>query len=95
MGVVNSGFGERPRASDPRLPPGQTLAEDWPVLTAGPTPDLDEHEWSFTITTEGGTEQRSRPRAWVLRSLHSRYACSGQDTRVCTSESIIETAAES
>ena len=58
MGVVNSGFGGRPRASDPRLPPGQTLAEDWPVLTAGPTPDLGEREWSFTITTEGGIEHR-------------------------------------
>ena len=56
--VVNSGFGGRPRASDPRLPPGQSLAEDWPVLTAGPTPDLDEREWSFTITTEGGIEHR-------------------------------------
>ena len=56
--VVNSGFEGRPRASDPRLPPGQTLAEDWPVLTAGPTPDVGEHEWSFTITTEGGIEHR-------------------------------------
>jgi DMSO/TMAO reductase YedYZ molybdopterin-dependent catalytic subunit len=58
MSIVNSGFGGSSRASDPRLPPGQTLAEDWPVLTAGPTPDLDESEWSFTITTEGGIEHR-------------------------------------
>ena len=57
MGVVNSGFGGGPRASD-RLPPGQTLAEDWPVLTAGPTPDIAESEWSFTITTEDGVEHR-------------------------------------
>lgn len=58
MGIINSGFGGRRGASDSRLPPGQTLVYDWPVLSAGPTPDVSEEEWSFTITTEGGVEHR-------------------------------------
>ena len=54
MPVINSGFGGRRGASDARLPPGQTLVDDWPVLTAGLTPDIEAHEWTFTITTETG-----------------------------------------
>ena len=32
-----------------RLPPGQYLTEDFPVLSAGPTPRLDLERWSFTV----------------------------------------------
>ncbi len=32
-----------------RLPPGQYLTEDFPVLSAGPTPRLDLKRWSFSI----------------------------------------------
>ena len=56
MAVVNLGFGGRRGSSDPRLPPGQTLVGDWPVLSAGPTPDVATDEWSFTITTETGAQ---------------------------------------
>jgi len=56
MPVINSGFGSRRGAGNPRLPPGQTLVDDWPVLTAGLTPDIGTHEWTFTITTETGAE---------------------------------------
>ena len=52
MGVINGGFGGRHGSSDPRLPPGQTHVYDWPVLSTGPTPNVDEGRWSFTITTE-------------------------------------------
>jgi len=38
MGVVTPGFQGRARSGNPRLPPGQYLAEDFPVLSAGPTP---------------------------------------------------------
>ena len=34
-----------------RLPPGQTLTQDFPVLSAGPTPHLDLQRWSFTVKT--------------------------------------------
>ncbi|TDN93004.1 sulfite oxidase-like oxidoreductase [Microbacterium sp. BK668] len=52
MAVFSRGFGARRRESDPRLPPGQYLTEDFPVLSAGPTPDIDLDEWRFTIRTE-------------------------------------------
>jgi DMSO/TMAO reductase YedYZ molybdopterin-dependent catalytic subunit len=66
MAVINSGFGGRRGASDARLPPGQTLVDDWPVLTAGLTPDIEAHEWTFTITTETGTEH-----GWDWNALHN------------------------
>jgi hypothetical protein len=37
MGIVSPGFSGRGR-STPDLPPGQYLSEDFPVLSAGPTP---------------------------------------------------------
>ncbi|MEI7970774.1 MAG: sulfite oxidase-like oxidoreductase [Betaproteobacteria bacterium] len=33
----------------PRLPPGQFLTEDFPVLSFGPTPFVDLNEWRFTL----------------------------------------------
>ena len=33
-----------------RLPPGQHIVEDWPVLTYGPTPRKSETDWRFCIT---------------------------------------------
>lgn len=38
-----------------RLPPGQYLTEDFPVLSAGPTPRVPWDRWEFTIATEAGT----------------------------------------
>ena len=54
MAVISRGFGARRRESDPRLPPGQYLTEDFPVLSAGPTPRIDLDEWRFDIRTESG-----------------------------------------
>ncbi|MFT7840331.1 sulfite oxidase-like oxidoreductase [Saccharothrix sp. BKS2] len=55
MGIVSPGFrGRRRPAAD--LPPGQHLAEDFPVLSAGPTPRVDRDRWRFTVTTETGEE---------------------------------------
>jgi DMSO/TMAO reductase YedYZ molybdopterin-dependent catalytic subunit len=49
--VVSRGFGGRRRGSAD-LPPGQYLTEDFPVLSAGPTPRIDTGEWAFAIRTE-------------------------------------------
>ena len=49
MSFVTRGFSGRNRERDPRLPPGQTKVEDWPVLSAGPTPRIDTADWSFTV----------------------------------------------
>jgi DMSO/TMAO reductase YedYZ molybdopterin-dependent catalytic subunit len=53
MAVVTRGFTGRGR-TDPKLPPGQYLTEDFPVLSAGPTPRIDLDKWQFTVTTETG-----------------------------------------
>jgi DMSO/TMAO reductase YedYZ molybdopterin-dependent catalytic subunit len=54
VGVVTPGFHGRARSGNPRLPPGQYLAEDFPVLSAGPTPRVRTETWEFTVTTETG-----------------------------------------
>jgi len=59
MSFITRGFTGRGRERDPRLPPGQSLVEDWPVLSAGPTPDVSTEEWSFSIRTENGVTQWS------------------------------------
>ena len=55
--VVSRGFSGR-RRSAPDLPPGQYLTEDFPVLTAGPTPRVPLDQWELTITTETGQVYR-------------------------------------
>lgn len=55
MAVISRGFGGRRRESDPRIPPGQYLTHDFPVLSAGPTPSISTDEWSFAILTETGS----------------------------------------
>jgi len=32
-----------------RVPPGQHVVTDFPVLTAGPTQHIDQHSWTFTL----------------------------------------------
>ena len=51
MSPISRGFtGRRRSTTDPsRVPPGQYLTGDFPVLSAGPTPHTPLQEWSFTI----------------------------------------------
>jgi DMSO/TMAO reductase YedYZ molybdopterin-dependent catalytic subunit len=58
MGIVSPGFRGRPRGSSPQLPPGQYLTNDFPVLSAGPTPRVPLDRWEFTIGTESGQAHR-------------------------------------
>jgi DMSO/TMAO reductase YedYZ molybdopterin-dependent catalytic subunit len=58
MAVFTRGFGGRAREQDDRLPPGQFLTEDFPVLSAGPTPRIDTDAWEFQIRTETGETHR-------------------------------------
>ncbi|MFC4905848.1 sulfite oxidase-like oxidoreductase [Actinomadura gamaensis] len=44
----------REREADDRLPPGQYLTEDFPVLSAGPTPRIDQGTWSLAVESEAG-----------------------------------------
>jgi DMSO/TMAO reductase YedYZ molybdopterin-dependent catalytic subunit len=51
MSPISRGFtGRRRPVVDPaRVPPGQYVTGDFPVLSAGPTPHTPLDEWSFTI----------------------------------------------
>ncbi len=61
MPPISRGFSGRKRMdADPsRIPPGQYLTPDFPVLSAGPTPHTPLEQWSFTI--DGEVEQ---PASW-------------------------------
>jgi DMSO/TMAO reductase YedYZ molybdopterin-dependent catalytic subunit len=49
---VSRGFRGKQRSSDQaaRTPPGQHLVNDFPVLSAGPTPRIDLVKWRFALT---------------------------------------------
>ena len=36
-----------------RLPPGQYVTTDFPVLSAGPTPQIKLEDWTFAIQMDG------------------------------------------
>jgi DMSO/TMAO reductase YedYZ molybdopterin-dependent catalytic subunit len=56
MSFVTRGFKGRRRMEGPsgRVPPGQYVTGDFPVLSAGPTPRISLDEWRFTVTGAGG-----------------------------------------
>jgi len=52
---ISRGFrGRKPPVQSDRIPPGQHLVPDFPVLSAGPTPHTPLSEWSFSLD-KGGT----------------------------------------
>jgi DMSO/TMAO reductase YedYZ molybdopterin-dependent catalytic subunit len=59
---VSRGFRGRSRSDAPRdrVPPGQYVTDDFPVLSAGPTPRTPLEEWTFTIAGE-----IDEPRRWT------------------------------
>jgi DMSO/TMAO reductase YedYZ molybdopterin-dependent catalytic subunit len=51
MPPISRGFrGRRPQVDATRVPPGQYVTTDFPVLSAGPTPHTPLDEWTFGIT---------------------------------------------
>jgi DMSO/TMAO reductase YedYZ molybdopterin-dependent catalytic subunit len=58
MGIISRGFTGRRKATDKKLPPGQYLTTDFPVLSAGPTPHVPLEAWEFTIEEDGKVLQR-------------------------------------
>jgi DMSO/TMAO reductase YedYZ molybdopterin-dependent catalytic subunit len=61
MAPISRGFrGRRRREIDPaRVPPGQYVVDDFPVLSAGPTPRTQLDVWSLTI--QGAVDE---PASW-------------------------------
>jgi DMSO/TMAO reductase YedYZ molybdopterin-dependent catalytic subunit len=75
--IVSRGFLGRRRTASADLPPGQYLTEDFPVLSAGPTPKIRLEEWQFALTTETGAvrkwswaEFRALPSVTVTTDIH-------------------------
>ena len=64
MAIVSRGFRSRRREPDQRVPPGQYVTDDFPVLSAGPTPRIDTDRWSFELVTEHGERV-----SWSWREL--------------------------
>jgi DMSO/TMAO reductase YedYZ molybdopterin-dependent catalytic subunit len=54
MPPISRGFRGRRREDAPsdRVPPGQYVTDDFPVLSAGPTPHTSLDDWDLTITGE-------------------------------------------
>ena len=49
LAIISRGFFGRRSAADVKLPPGQYLTTDFPVLSAGPTPHVPLDRWEFVI----------------------------------------------
>jgi DMSO/TMAO reductase YedYZ molybdopterin-dependent catalytic subunit len=58
MVVISRGFSGRRSEADVKLPPGQYLTTDFPVLSAGPTPHVSLDEWEFTVDDGTNVLQR-------------------------------------
>src|SRR3712207_1889713 len=89
-GFFSRGFlGRRrdPEVAD-RLPPGQYLTHDFPVLSAGPTLYPRQDRWDFTVDGAVETPQRwnwaefhSLPREPIMADIHCVTKWSKFDTR--------------
>lgn len=89
MAFVSRGFRGRRRSEDTsgRVPPGQHLTDDFPVLSAGPTPRTPLSEWSFSITGAldeprrwSWDEFRALPAETITRDIHCVTTWSKLDT---------------
>jgi DMSO/TMAO reductase YedYZ molybdopterin-dependent catalytic subunit len=77
--MVTRGFTSKPPAAEhsDRIPPGQHLVENFPVLTAGPTPRVSLGDWSFTLKVGprpvkrwSWTEFQALPQTKMTRDIH-------------------------
>jgi DMSO/TMAO reductase YedYZ molybdopterin-dependent catalytic subunit len=108
MSFISRGFKGRPRdqTAGGRLPPGQYLVGDFPVLSAGPTPHTALAHWTFSITGEVDDPKqwtweqfRALPTETVTKDIHCVTKWSKLDTTwegvsVDTLLDGVETAAE-
>ena len=74
---ISRGFRSRQNDQTPRnrVPPGQYVTTDFPVLSAGPTPHVPLDQWTFTI--KGGVEPVSWTRAERGRVIWRRAVVGG------------------
>ena len=90
MSFISRGFrGRRRMDVDPgRLPPGQYVTDDFPVLSAGPTPVIPLKDWRFTIEgvvkepkTWTWDEFRALPTEQVTADIHCETKWTKLDTK--------------
>jgi DMSO/TMAO reductase YedYZ molybdopterin-dependent catalytic subunit len=77
--VATRGFQGRrpPTSSAARVPPGQSVTSDFPVLSAGPTAHVRTEDWNFTLkvgpkaaATWTWDEFNALPKTRVTRDIH-------------------------
>ena len=77
--MATRGFTGRQSGSEPsgRIPPGQHLVDNFPVLTAGPTPRIEPADWTFTLKVGprpvkawNWSEFNALPRTKMTRDIH-------------------------
>jgi DMSO/TMAO reductase YedYZ molybdopterin-dependent catalytic subunit len=68
MTPISRGFHGRRRddVEAARIPPGQYVTDDFPVLSAGPTPHTPLEAWTFTV--RGAVDE---PKSWTWEELRS------------------------
>ena len=68
MGFISRGFRgkRRENVSSSRVPPGQHVVDDYPVLSAGPTPRVSLDAWTFTIDGE-----IDAPKRWTWKEFRA------------------------
>ena len=90
MSPVSRGFRGRrleEAAATGRVPPGQYVTSDFPVLSAGPTPHVPIGQWTFSIRRGGAVvkswtwdEMRALPAENVTADIHCVTRWSKLDT---------------
>jgi DMSO/TMAO reductase YedYZ molybdopterin-dependent catalytic subunit len=89
MTFISRAFHGRPRdrGQADRLPPGQYLVRDFPVLSAGPTPRTTLSDWTFSIIGEVDKlknwtwdEFRKLPSETITKDIHCVTKWSKLDT---------------
>jgi DMSO/TMAO reductase YedYZ molybdopterin-dependent catalytic subunit len=87
--IVSRGFRGRRRddGDSGRLPPGQYLVDDFPVLSAGPTPHTPLEQWDFSIVGAVAgpkrwtwEEFRALPSETITKDIHCVTKWSKLDT---------------
>ena len=78
---------QRREGGTARVPPGQYVTEDFPVLSAGPTPRLRLEEWNFVLQHGGSVlakwswdEFQALPRVRITVDIHCVTKWSKLDT---------------
>ena len=89
MSFVSRGFHRRHTepGQEGRVPPGQYVTTDFPVLSAGPTPHRPLENWTFSITGEideplrwSWDEFRALPSETITKDIHCVTKWSKLDT---------------